>query len=92
MPALTNYDAKITSTRTTVGQLMGQFNGAMERYTWVRFAAKLTPCDRTHIAKVSIPVGRWNVTHGFDSQESSQTAKTDIAKVSIPQWGDGGNS
>ena len=29
MPALTDYDAKITSTRTTVGQLMGQFNGAM---------------------------------------------------------------
>ena len=38
MPALTNYDAKITSTRTTVGQLMGQFNGAMERYAWVRYS------------------------------------------------------
>jgi hypothetical protein len=57
MPALTNYDAKITSTRTTVGQLMGQFNGAMERYAWVRFAGKLTNCHKTHIAKVSIPLG-----------------------------------
>ena len=28
--------------------------------------------------------GRWNVTHAFDSQESSQTATTHIAKVSIP--------
>ena len=43
-------------------------------FTWVRFAAKLTPCHRTHIAKVSIPVGRWNVTHGFDSRESSPPA------------------
>ena len=36
--------AKITSKRTAVGQFKGQFNGAMERYTWVRFAGKLTPC------------------------------------------------
>ena len=34
----------------------------MERYTWVRFAVELTSCHKTHIAKVSIPVGRWNVT------------------------------
>ena len=27
-----------------------QSSGAMERYTWVRFAGKLTPCHRTHIA------------------------------------------
>ena len=36
--------AKITSTRTAAGQFQGEFNGAMERYTWVRFAGKLTPC------------------------------------------------
>ena len=41
---LTSCDVKITSTRTAVGQFKGQFNGAMERYTWVRFAGKLTPC------------------------------------------------
>ena len=40
----------------------------------VRFAGKLTHCQTTHIAMVSISVGRWNVTHGFDSQESSQPA------------------
>ena len=33
--------------------------GAMERYTWVRFAGKLTNCHKTHIAKVSIPLGQW---------------------------------
>ena len=99
-------------------------SGAMERYTWVRFAGKLTPCQRdtwqqsahqwgpngmltagrvswgamgemsqtvqnanTHILKhqshkharnsrsVPGPVqGRWNVTHGFDSRESSPPA------------------
>ena len=32
----------------------------MERYTWVRFAGKLTGCQTTHIAMVSISVGRWN--------------------------------
>ena len=31
--------------------------GAMERYTRVRFAGKLTNCHKTHIAKVSIPEG-----------------------------------
>ena len=39
--------------------------GAMERDTWVRFAGKLTTCHKTHIAKVSIPVGRWYM-RGFD--------------------------
>ena len=65
MQALT-YDcgAKIASTRTAAGQFQGEFKGAMERYTWVRFAAKLTPCHRTHIAKVSIPVGRWMKVQG----------------------------
>ena len=62
--ALTNCDAEIKSTRTTDGQFKGQFSGAMEHYTWVRFAAKLTACHRTHIAKVSIPVGRWRTCLG----------------------------
>ena len=39
---------------------------------------------RTKEQGVSNSVGRWNVTHGFDSQESSPTATTHIAKVSIP--------
>ena len=32
----------------------------------------------------NVPSGRWNVTHGFDSRESSPPATTHIAKVSIP--------
>ena len=35
--------------------------GAMERYTWVRFAGKLTLCQTTHIATVSISAGQWHV-------------------------------
>ena len=45
--ALTCCDAEIKSTRATAGQFKGQFKGAMERYTWVRFAGKLTPCHTT---------------------------------------------
>ena len=51
--ALTHCDANVMSTRTTAGQFKCEFKGAMERYTWVRFAGKLTACHRTHIAKVS---------------------------------------
>ena len=29
---------------------------------------KLTSCQTTHIATVSISAGRWNVPHGFDSR------------------------
>ena len=65
-------------------QFKDWFKGAMERYIWVRFAGKLTTCQTPHIAPVSISTGRWNVTHGFDSQESSPSATTHIAKVSIP--------
>ena len=36
----------------------------MERYTWVRFAGKLTSCHSTHIVKVSTPVGRWMKVQG----------------------------
>ena len=44
---------------------------------------KAHPLPQTHKVTVSTPVGRWNVTHGFDSRESSQAANTHIAKVSI---------
>ena len=64
MQALTHCEAIVMSTRTTVGQFKGQFKGAMERYTWVRFAGKLTTCHETHIATVSIPVGRWMKVQG----------------------------
>ena len=37
---------KKTSTRTTAGQCKGQFKGAMERYTWVRFAGHWRKCRR----------------------------------------------
>jgi multimeric flavodoxin WrbA len=33
MQALTSCDAKVVSTRTSVGQFKVQFKGAMERYT-----------------------------------------------------------
>ena len=56
MQTLTFCNAKITSTRTAVSQFKGQFNGAMERYTRVRFAGNLTDCHNAHVAKVSIPV------------------------------------
>ena len=59
MQTLTYCGAKITSTRTAVSQFKGKFNGAMERYTWVRFAGKLTGCQTTHKAMVSISAGRW---------------------------------
>ena len=29
-----------------VSQFKGQFKGAMERYAWVRFTGKLTPCHK----------------------------------------------
>ena len=40
------------------------------------------PAEKTSTRNV--PLGRWNVTHAFDSQASSPTATTQIAKVSIP--------
>ena len=64
MQTRTVWGAKITSTLTAVGQFKGQFNGAMERYTWVRFAGKLTNCQTKHIAMVSISVGRWRTCQG----------------------------
>jgi multimeric flavodoxin WrbA len=61
MQALTNWNAKITSTRTAVGQFKGQFK-AMERYTWVRFAGKLTNCHNAH-SKGQHSSGRWMKCH-----------------------------
>ena len=72
MRALTYCNAKIMSTRTAAGQFKGQFKGGLHR---VRFAGKLTDCQTTHIATVSISAGRWNVTYGFDSRESSPPAR-----------------
>ena len=46
MQTRTVWGAKITSTRTAVGQFKGQFSGAMERYTWVRFAGHWRKCRR----------------------------------------------
>ena len=60
-------------------------SGAMERYTWVRFAAKLTPCHRTHIAKVSIPVGRWMKVQGKGRRQAHVRSRVvmDIAAFKI---------
>ena len=41
-------DIDTTALRAT--RAMSSSMGAMERYTWVRFAGKLTACHRTHIA------------------------------------------
>ena len=59
MQALTHCDANVMSTRTTAGQFKCEFKGAMERYTWVRFAGKLTACHAKHVAMVSTRVGQW---------------------------------
>jgi hypothetical protein len=48
MQTLTFCGTKIMSTRTAAGQFKGQFKGAMERYTWVRFAGKLTASPNCH--------------------------------------------
>ena len=54
---------------------------------------KAHPLPRKHMATVSIPAGRWNVTHEFDSQESSHarhTAHTQGTRAN--QRGDGGHA
>ena len=131
MQTLTDCGAKITSTRTTAGQVKGQFSGAMERYTVGLIRGKAHPLPQTHMATVSITVGRrktcqgrfkmqtltccdakitsthtaagqllssrvssrgqWNVTHGFNSRQSSPPARTHMEQLSVFQWGDGGN-
>ena len=45
---------------------------------------KAYPLPQKHMVTVSTPAGRSNVTHRFYPQESSPTATTHIAKVSIP--------
>ena len=57
MRALTSCNAKVTSTRATTGQFKGQFKGAMERYTWVRFAGKLTSCQTMHMQRSAFQRG-----------------------------------
>jgi len=60
-------------------------SGAMERYSGFKFAGKLTTCQTTHIAIVSISAGRWNVTRGFDmAQNSRWPATTHRKTVSVP--------
>ena len=80
--ALTDCDVKNTSTRTTAGQCKGQFNGAMERYTWVRFAGKLTGCQTTHIAMVSISAGRWRSV--WARAEDEHTSLAVLSWISQP--------
>ena len=62
--------------------------GAMERYTWVQFAGKLTNCHKTHIAKVSIPLGRGvmeRYMRGFDlAPELTPGCHNTPQTVSIP--------
>ena len=45
MQTLTHCDAKITSTRTAVGQLKGQFKGAMDEMSEKVQMQALTCCD-----------------------------------------------
>jgi len=70
------------SSRSVQGSSMGRWNvtrvvGSIRRKTHAALPQHTTPT-------VSTPVGRWNVTYGFDSRESSPPAATHIAKVSIP--------
>jgi hypothetical protein len=77
MQALTLCDAKVVSTRTAVGQFKGQFKGAMERYTWVRFAGKLTSdCHRTHSNGQNISEAMESYMRGFDLAQNSQGSAT----------------
>ena len=58
MQTRTDWGAKITSTRTAVGQFKGQFNGAMERYMrGFEFAPELTPYCHNTPQTVSITSG-----------------------------------
>ena len=86
--ALTCCDAEIKSTRATAGQFKGQFKGAMERYTWVRFAGKLTTCQTTHIAMISISVGRWRTCQGrFKKQTLTYcNAKITSMRTAVSQF------
>ena len=56
---LVRFAGKLTSCARNAHSKSQHTSGAMERYTWVRFAGKLTSCQTTHIAMVSISVGRW---------------------------------
>ena len=61
----------------------------MERYTWVRFAGKLTSCQTMHIATVSISAGRWNVTCGGSIRHITHIAlpqHTTTVSIPVGQW------
>ena len=47
------------------------------------------PCKPKERAR-DIPSGRWNVTHEFDSWQSSHPAKMHVEQLSVFQWGHGG--
>ena len=51
----TGYDMEAATLRTA-REKSETPDGAMERYTWVRFAEKLTFCHTIHIATVSTPM------------------------------------
>ena len=47
---------------------------------------KAYPLPQTHMATVSTPAGRWNVTHGFDSRETGgNVAEGSKGEHSAPQ-------
>ena len=85
---LTYCDAKITSTRTAAGQfkvVQWGNGGNVAEGSKCKHSHTATPESR---ARAQQPVsqrvgsrGRWNVTHGFDSRESSMLAKTHIVRI-----------
>ena len=73
------FDSRESSRPATDTRGDGQHtSGAMERYTWVRFAGKLTHCHKTHIAKVSIPLGQSRTCQGGSKCKHAQTAGAKI--------------
>ena len=67
MQTLTSCKTKITSTRTTAGQFKGQFNGAN---TYILRGPKSRASAQQSVSSRVSSMGRWNVTHGFDSRET----------------------
>ena len=67
--------AKITSTRTAVGQFKGQFQGGDGMLHVGSTRGKAHPLPHTHIAMVSTPVGRWRKV-----QAKVQDASTHILR------------
>ena len=65
MQTLTYCNAKITSTRTAVGQFKGQFNGAMERYMRGFGMQALTGCN-AKITSTRTAAGQFKVVQWGD--------------------------